>query len=88
MPCINSLESGLLRQKRGENSEGISGGPCGCTPLPFPCCSLPVCNHCWPAAPKIHQAPVGASAPEGQHLGVPPAPTSHRAFALVSALRQ
>lgn len=35
---------------------------------------LPACLHSLPAAPKILQAPVGASAPEGQHLGVPPAP--------------
>lgn len=31
-------------------------------------------QYSFPAAPKILQAPVGASAPEGQHLGVPPAP--------------
>lgn len=58
----------------GRITRGFWGGPCGCTPLAFLCCSLPVCNYSLPAAPKMHQAPVGASAPEGQHLGAPPAP--------------
>lgn len=35
---------------------------------------LPVSNRALPAAPKIPQAPVGASARQGQHLGVPLAP--------------
>lgn len=74
VPCINSLEPGLLRKKRAADYGGILGGPRGCTALSFPCCSLPVCNHSLPVAPETGQAPVGASAPEGQRLGVPPAP--------------
>lgn len=34
-------------------------------------------DRCWPAAPKIHPAPMGASAPEGQRfvfVGVSPIP--------------
>lgn len=69
MPCINSLEPALLRQKCRDDNEHSLGGSVWVHAFGLPVL-LPAC----PAAPKIHQAPVGASAVEGQHLGVPPAP--------------
>lgn len=89
MPCVNSLESGLLQKEHRDDYEGILGGVHVVVRL-WPSRAAPCLSAILlPCSSKNTPGSRGSLCSRGSALGsAPSSSTSHRAFALASALHQ